>query len=133
MRRQPRRDTKPEVEVRRLLHAAGLRYRVDARPIKDFRRTADIVFRPAHVAVFLDGCFWHGCPEHSRYETKTNSRFWSDKITKNRERDRETDRVLTEAGWTVVRAWEHEDPVVVAAKVLALLEPKRGFGSERHN
>ena len=103
------RDTKPELLVRSLLHERGLRYRVNQRPLPELRRTADIVFRKARVAVFLDGCFWHGCPEHYR-QPSTNTRYWSDKVEGNRRRDLETDACLAEAGWTVLRHWEHEDP-----------------------
>lgn len=103
------RDTKPEQAVRSFLHAAGLRYRVCARPIPDLRRTADIVFRPAKVAVFIDGCYWHGCPEHY-VPPKTNQGYWSDKVVRNMTRDRDTDDRLRAAGWTVLRFWEHDSP-----------------------
>src|SRR4051794_15261829 len=77
MQLQRTRDTAPELAVRRNLHAMGLRYRVDCQPLQTLRRRADIVFGPARVAVFIDGCFWHGCPEHSRPKTKANSVYWS--------------------------------------------------------
>lgn len=102
------RDTKPELAVRRLLHARGFRYRINYRPEKDLRRTADIVFTRAKVAVFIDGCYWHGCPEHYIAPT-TNGRFWSEKIETNRARDAETTRVLQDRGWAVLRHWEHEN------------------------
>jgi len=117
------RDTGPELAVRRLVHAAGLRYRVDARPLPNLNRRADLAFSRARVAVFLDGCFWHGCPEHHTV-SKTNPGFWADKVTRNRERDAETDLILTQAGWTVIRAWEHEDPTAVAARVIAAVRPR---------
>ncbi|WP_416531195.1 very short patch repair endonuclease [Streptomyces coelicoflavus] len=101
------RDTKPERLVRRLVHAQGLRFRVAARPLPDLRRTADIVFRPAKVAVFIDGCYWHGCPEHY-VPPKTNQGYWSEKVLRNVERDRDTDQQLRAAGWLVLRFWEHE-------------------------
>lgn len=107
MRANRGRDTKPELQVRRLVHAAGLRYRVSAKPEKDLRRTADLLFRRAHVAVLIDGCFWHGCPHHHQ-APKANAAFWSDKIAANRVRDAETTRLLTERGWSVLRFWEHE-------------------------
>lgn len=110
------RDTKPERLLRSLLHAQGLRYRVAARPLPALRRTADLVFRPARVAVFLDGCYWHGCPEHY-VPPKTNSGYWSEKVLGNIKRDRDTDAQLREAGWTVLRFWEHESPDVCAVKV----------------
>jgi DNA mismatch endonuclease, patch repair protein len=110
------RDTTPELHLRALLHARGLRYRVSARPLPDLRRTADIVFPSSRVAVFVDGCYWHGCPDHHRPATK-NSEFWKTKIAENRRRDAETNRVLAEHGWTVVRCWEHEDLAVVADRI----------------
>ncbi|MFJ3280268.1 very short patch repair endonuclease [Streptomyces halstedii] len=103
------RDTAPELSVRKLLHALGLRYRVAAKPLPELRRTADIVFRPAKLAVFIDGCYWHGCPEHY-VPPKTNSGYWSDKVSRNVTRDRDTDSRLRDAGWTVLRFWEHESP-----------------------
>ena len=116
MRGNRRRDTAPEMAVRRLVHAAGLRYNVDAKPLPDLNRRADLVFSRARVAVFVDGCYWHGCPEHGT-ASKTNSEYWHQKITRNRERDAETDELLRRAGWTVLRAWEHEDPSEVATRV----------------
>ncbi|GHF03264.1 hypothetical protein GCM10014715_69440 [Streptomyces spiralis] len=101
------RDTTPERLVRRLVHAQGLRYRVAARPLSGLRRTADMVFRPAKVAVFIDGCYWHGCPEHY-VSPKTNPGYWSDKVARNVARDRDTDERLREAGWLVLRFWEHQ-------------------------
>ncbi len=112
------RDTKPELLVRSLLHRRGLRYRVNQRPLPELRRTSDIVFRKARVAVFVDGCFWHGCPDHYK-QPSTNARYWSDKVEGNRRRDLETDACLAEAGWTVLRHWEHEDPEGVADQVEA--------------
>lgn len=115
------RDTKPERQLRSLLHRQGLRYRVDTRPIPTLRRTADLVFPKARVAVFVDGCYWHGCPEHYRPAVK-RSRWWQDKIEGNRARDTDTNARLREQGWTVVRVWEHEAPEVAAAKVISVLE-----------
>jgi DNA mismatch endonuclease (patch repair protein) len=91
----------------------GLRYRVSIRPLKGVRRTADLVFTRRHVAVFLDGCFWHGCPTHHTAAV-TNAGFWAEKVQRNRERDAETNRLLDEAGWIVIRIWEHEDPAKAA-------------------
>ena len=110
------RDTKPELRVRSLLHRRGLRYRVNQRPVPELRRTADIVFRKARVAVFIDGCFWHGCPTHYR-KPNANSRYWSDKLEGNRRRDLDTNRLLRDAGWTILRFWEHEPPEEVASRV----------------
>lgn len=116
MQRQPRKNTEPEVLLRKHLHGRGLRYRLDVKPLPSLRRRADIVFKEARVAVFVDGCFWHGCPEHAR-PTKSHTKWWADKIEANRIRDLETNRLLTEAGWTVVRVWEHEHPAEAADRV----------------
>ncbi|WP_280524901.1 very short patch repair endonuclease [Streptomyces rubrogriseus] len=118
------RDTTPERLIRQLVHAQGLRYRVAARPLPKLRRTADMVFRPAKVAVFVDGCYWHGCPEHY-VAPKTNSGYWSDKVTRNMARDRDTDQRLTAEGWTVLRFWEHEPPEECAAHIAAEVERHR--------
>ena len=111
-----RKDTSPEMAVRRLVHAAGLRYRVDAKPIPEVNRRADLVFRRARVAVFVDGCYWHGCPDHGT-SPRSNAAYWEAKLSRNRDRDRETDALLTSAGWVVVRHWEHTEPAVVAVEV----------------
>lgn len=123
MRGNRGRDTAPERKLRVLLHQRGLRYRVSSRPLPNLRRTADIVFPRAQVAVFVDGCYWHGCPEHHRPATK-NSAFWRAKIADNQRRDAETNQALADQGWTVVRCWEHEDPESVAERVVVLLEEK---------
>jgi DNA mismatch endonuclease, patch repair protein len=120
MRANKSRDTKPELSLRQAVHARGMRYRVGIRPIPSLRRTADLVFTKARVAVFLDGCFWHGCPQHHTV-AKTNATFWAEKVRRNRERDAETDRVLTEQGWVVIRVWEHDDPERAAERIDALL------------
>lgn len=119
------RDTSPEVRLRAALHARGLRYRVSVRPLPELRRTADIVFPKARLAVFVDGCFWHGCPEHHR-PAKTNSEFWGTKIVDNKRRDAETNQTLAERGWTVIRCWEHEDPGTVVDQVVTALDRLRG-------
>ncbi|MGH4032702.1 very short patch repair endonuclease [Actinomycetota bacterium Odt1-20B] len=118
------RDTKPERLIRRLLHAQGLRYRVAAKPLPELRRTADIVFRPAKVAVFIDGCYWHGCPDHY-VPPKTNQGYWSNKVAGNMARDRDTDRHLTEAGWTVLRFWEHESPDECTNVIVSVVVERR--------
>lgn len=110
------RDTKPELALRSAVHALGLRYRVSAKPLPELRRTADLVFPRAKVAVFLDGCFWHGCPEHHTVAT-ANGKFWAEKVAGNRTRDHDTDGRLVEAGWVSLRIWEHEDPRVAAQRV----------------
>lgn len=118
------RDTKPERLVRSLLHAQGLRYRVAAKPLPGLRRTADIVFRPAKVAVFIDGCYWHGCPEHY-VPPRTNPGYWSDKVARNMARDRDTDEQLRAAGWTVLRFWEHDPAQECALKIAATVSRLR--------
>ncbi|MFD7745854.1 very short patch repair endonuclease [Streptomyces sp. NPDC059698] len=107
------RDTKPELALRRAVHARGLRYRVATRPLPALRRTADLVFPRQKVAVFLDGCFWHGCPEHHTKAAR-NSEYWKAKVRRNRERDVDTTERLTGEGWVVIRFWEHEDPLAAA-------------------
>jgi DNA mismatch endonuclease (patch repair protein) len=118
------RDTKPELALRRAVHALGLRYRVSARPLPAVRRTADLVFTRAKVAVFLDGCFWHGCPDHHT-KSATNAAYWADKVERNRARDRETDALLEVEGWTVVRIWEHENPHEAALKIQSIVRARR--------
>ena len=114
------RDTAPEVALRSALHAMGLRFRVDARPVAAIPRRADVVLRGDRVAVFLDGCFWHGCPEHFR-PPATHADYWTAKIAGNRARDASTGALLEAAGWVVVRVWEHEPTAVAARRVAATL------------
>ncbi len=108
-----RRDTAPEVAIRRLLHARGLRFRVDYRVVPVSRTRADIAFTRRKVAIFVDGCFWHGCPIHAT-QPKRNSDYWGPKLARNIERDAETSALLRENDWTALRYWEHEDPETVA-------------------
>ena len=115
-----RRDTSPELALRRTLHALGYRYRVDHPPLPRLRRRADLVFTRRRVAVFVDGCYWHGCPQHYD-EPATNADYWRGKIARNRERDADTDARLREVGWTPVRIWEHEPVDVAIAKVVRAL------------
>jgi DNA mismatch endonuclease (patch repair protein) len=114
------RDTKPELLVRRELHRLGYRYRVNHTPLPGLRRTADIVFTRRRLAVFLDGCFWHRCPQHY-VEPKTRTEFWAAKIAANVARDAETNARLGEAGWTVLRFWEHEPVDVVVNTIRSAL------------
>lgn len=114
-----RRDTLPELAVRTRIHAAGLRYRVDFAPLGG-RRRADIVFTRKRIAVFVDGCYWHGCPQHATLP-KRNSDYWLPKLQRNIERDGDTDRLLREAGWIVLRFWEHEGPDEVARQIVAVV------------
>ncbi len=117
---QPRRDTAPEIALRKALFARGMRYRVQYKVPGLPRRTIDIAFPGAKVAVFVDGCFWHGCPIHS-IPPKHNADWWKSKIAGNRTRDLATNLALQERGWTVLRFWEHEKPVAAADEVEAAL------------
>ena len=124
MRGNRSRDTRPEIAVRRAVHGAGLRFRVSRRPIAGLNRTGDLVFGPSLVAVFIDGCFWHGCPDHYA-APKTNSSYLAVKVAANRTRDRSTDARLLTAGWLPLRFWEHEDPTQVAAVIVAVVKSRR--------
>ena len=104
-----RRDTQPELAVRRLLHGSGYRYRVDWPLPFDRRRRADIAFTKDKLVIFVDGCYWHRCPQHY-VAPRTNSEFWDEKTLSNQRRDLDTDRRLAALGWTVLRFWEHADP-----------------------
>ena len=116
-----KRDNGPEMAVRRLLHAAGFRYRV-AWPVPgQRRRTIDIAFTRARLAVFIDGCFWHGCPLYATSPT-ANSAWWAEKISTNQARDADVTAQLEEMNWTVLRFWEHEVPTEVVARIVAALE-----------
>lgn len=108
MSKQRRRDTVPEVQLRKALFARGLRYRVDAPLPGMARRRADVLFTRRRIAVFVDGCFWHSCPEHGTLP-RSNHDWWVAKLEKNVARDRETDAHLLALGWVVLRFWEHED------------------------
>ena len=117
------RDTLPELAVRRELFARGLRYRVSFRPVPSIRRTADVVFTRARLAVFIDGCFWHACPLHYK-PPKTNGEFWRQKIVRNCERDIETTAWLEAHGWKSLRFWSHQPPQEIADQIcLALNSP----------
>lgn len=124
MEAQRRRDTKPEMALRRAVWRRGLRYRVDMAPLPKMRRRADLVFTRARVAVYLDGCFWHSCPEHAT-TPKANRDWWLEKLAANVSRDRDTDERLEAAGWAVVRVWEHEDPEVAAERVAVVVRSRR--------
>ncbi len=130
MRANKGRDTRPELAVRSAVHAQGMRYRVGISPVPGIRRTADLVFPKAKVAVFVDGCFWHGCPEHHR-PAKRNSEFWRAKIEGNTARDADTDNRLKQAGWQVIRIWEHEDASLAAASITATVRRSRP-GTSQH-
>ncbi len=114
------RDTAPEKALRSALHKKGLRYRIDAKPIKELNRKADIVFQHVKVAVFVDGCFWHGCPIHGT-QAKANAEFWKNKIKQNQIRDANTNQILKKAGWKVIRVWEHESPEKASRKIYSII------------
>lgn len=115
-----RRDTKAEVLLRRELHAQGLRYRVALPIASNRRRSIDIAFTRARLAVFVDGCFWHACPEHGTAPV-ANSEWWKTKLGANVARDRDTTRLLENSGWTVLRIWEHVEPGTAADIVVQAL------------
>jgi DNA mismatch endonuclease (patch repair protein) len=120
-----RAHTAPERALRSALHRRGLRFRIQCPLPFDRRRKADISFPRETVAVFVDGCFWHSCPEHATHP-KANADFWRVKLERNRERDADTDRRLADAGWSVIRIWEHEDPETAADRVAtAVIERRR--------
>jgi DNA mismatch endonuclease, patch repair protein len=122
--RQRRRDTQPEVALRRELHRRGLRFVLHV-PVPGFpRRTVDIAFPRRRVAVFVDGCFWHRCPEHATHPA-ANATWWRSKLDTNHQRDIETNRALESHDWLVVRIWEHEATVDAADKVEAFVRARR--------
>lgn len=128
MARVRQRGTDVEIELRRALHALGLRYRLQVPLSRKPRRVADIVFIGARVAVFVDGCFWHGCPLHATWP-KENAGFWRAKIESNRARDADTTRRLRELGWEVIRVWSHEDPVEAARLIYDRVLERKGRAS----
>lgn len=128
MRSNKGRDTSPELALRRRVHRLGLRYRVNERPIASLRRTADLVFPRWKLVVFVDGCFWHSCPDHGSLPAARHE-WWAAKLERTVERDRETSEALRGAGWTVLRIWEHEDADEAALRVLAALETIRSTRS----
>lgn len=137
MRGNKRRDTKPELRLRKALFALGYRYRVDFRVLPDLNRRVDLAFTRRRVAVMVHGCYWHGCPVHYS-APKANATFWSEKVSRNRERDRDTVSRLAEAGWTAVTIWEHQPLDEAVALVTDALEgtvgtPIRPGGAPRGN
>jgi DNA mismatch endonuclease (patch repair protein) len=116
----PTRNSKPELLIRTQLHAKGLRYRLHR---KDLPGKPDIVFGPSKVAVFVDGCFWHNCPEHGTIP-KNNREWWKEKFQRNRERDIRKDRQLKEMGWLPIHVWEHEDPDTAARNIDQLVKER---------
>ncbi|MEB8337893.1 very short patch repair endonuclease [Streptomyces endophyticus] len=130
MSKQASKDTGAELAVRRLLHAAGLRYRLEYRVPGMARRRIDVAFTSAKVAVLIDGCFWHGCPQHAT-RPKANAEWWREKLDRNMARDRETTEHLRAMGWEVLRFWEHESPPDVARRVSAAVERRRAPGTNK--
>lgn len=128
MRGNKSRDTKPELALRSELHRLGMRYRIQASPLPDIRRRADIVFPKQKVAVFVDGCFWHGCKLHKSLP-KSNVDYWREKIERNRKRDLDTDNRLKGEGWRSTRVWEHEDPVNAAKAIATTVRDVRSSSS----
>jgi DNA mismatch endonuclease (patch repair protein) len=113
-------DTSPERLVRSLLHRRGLRFRKNAvLTVDGVRIRTDVVFRSTRVAVFIDGCFWHGCPEHGRRPIRANTEYWNAKLARNIERDARNTALLRAAGWTVLRFWEHEQSEIIAQEIAA--------------
>jgi DNA mismatch endonuclease, patch repair protein len=129
MQSQKTSGTRIELEVRRGLHALGYRYRVNVRPLPDHKFTGDIVWSRRRLVVFLDGCFWHGCPAHGT-TPKSNTDWWRNKLEGNRERDRRIEGILQQHGWTVLRYWEHEiKDDIVRSIALHLESIGRGSGT----
>jgi DNA mismatch endonuclease (patch repair protein) len=121
MRGNRKTDSRPEIALRSALHRRGLRFRKNVRPEPDINCNVDIVFRGPRLAVFLDGCFWHRCPEHGTTPS-TNVTYWMAKIARNVERDRANDELLTRRGWRVLHVWEHEPPMEAASRIEAELQ-----------
>lgn len=119
-----RSDTTAETGICQALDNLGLIYEINARPLTDLARTADMVFRVERVAVFVDGCFWHGCPIHGT-QAKANAEFWRKKIEANQRRDLDTNRKLTEHDWLVVRLWEHEAAGEAASRIAEIINARR--------
>ena len=112
------------MRLRRALHARGLRYRVHRRALADLRRDVDVVFVSRKIAIFVDGCYWHGCSRH-RSPSGPNKEWWEEKLRRNIERDRETDQRLVAAGWCVIRVWEHADPEEAAEAIERVVRQAR--------
>jgi DNA mismatch endonuclease (patch repair protein) len=122
-------ETGPEIALRSELHRRGLRFRKHAAPVAGLRCRADVIFPAARVAVFVDGCFWHRCPDH-RTDPRTNSAYWSVKLDRNVERDRRNDAALAAAGWHVIRVWEHQ-VAADAARTIELIVRDRAAAHGR--
>lgn len=129
MKRVRQQGTTAEMRLRKELFRLGLRYRVNYKILEMPRRTVDIAFPRQRLAIFVDGCFWHGCPEHGSWP-KLNAEFWRDKINTNRIRDADTDHRLRALGWNVIRVWEHEVPGDVATRVAVHIRGSRKSRTE---
>ncbi len=123
MKTQRRRDTTPELALRRELHCRGLRYRLEVDLLGHSRRRCDIVFPRSKVACFVDGCFWHSCPVHGT-TPESNRDWWIEKLANNVTRDRDTDERLAAMGWLVIRIWEHESPNLAADHIEAVIRAR---------
>lgn len=131
MQATPQRQTTPEVRLQSMLRSAGVRFTTDARPLPALRRTADIVLRRLKIAVFVDGCFWHGCPAHCTWPTH-NRAWWRAKIARTRARDHDTDVQLRAAGWAVIRIWEHAvNPRAIQRILVHVAKQAHGHGPAR--
>jgi DNA mismatch endonuclease (patch repair protein) len=124
-----RRDTPVELALRSLAHRLGLRFRVDW-VLPGMRRRADLAFVAPRVIVFVDGCFWHGCPLHGTWP-KIHARWWRDKINTNKQRDMDTDRRLRASGWIVIRMWTHEDPAATATKLAKIVKARNNLAGRK--
>jgi DNA mismatch endonuclease (patch repair protein) len=129
MRANRRRDTGPELALRSELHRRGLRFRVDFAPDPTVRCRVDIAFTRARIAIFVDGCFWHSCPEHGA-SPRANREWWRAKLDRNVERDRRNDIEMTRLGWAVVRVWEHEAPMAAADRICELVSRVSDQGAD---
>ena len=128
MQGNSRRGTSAEVRLRSTLHRMGLRFTVDQKVgVGRAAPRPDILFSSARVAVFVDGCFWHGCPEHGT-RPRANEPYWSAKMARNRRRDEANNEALEALGWRVVRVWEHEDPRAAAAAIRRIVASRRPTG-----
>jgi DNA mismatch endonuclease (patch repair protein) len=124
MQRTPQRNNPQELAIRSALHEAGLRFRVNYRPLPSSRIEVDVAFLRHRLALMIDGCFWHCCPQHGT-QPQRNAVWWGDKLAANRSRDRRADAALAAGGWTVMRVWAHQSVADVVAGVLATLRANR--------
>ena len=121
----PTKSTGPELRLRREMHRLGMRYRLHP---KHLPGRPDVALTSARIAIFVDGCFWHGCPEHGT-APKNNREWWSNKISANIARDRHKDLQLAQLGWLVIHIWEHDDPHEAALRIRrSWLDRRRSAG-----